>query len=213
MTAEHILRALVADPHPVTRVGIRSLLERRGSCRVVAEASCLSEARARLEVLRDSLDLIVTDVLLSDGPSLDLIREARIRPPAPEVIVLASFANARLLRRTLAMGIRAFALKEGGGRSLLKAIDCSRLGGLYLDPRLGKAIVDALALPESVERQAADERLLAFLAHGLTDRDMARVLGENAATVSRAITQLLKRMGVSSRAAAVTTALHRGVMV
>jgi DNA-binding NarL/FixJ family response regulator len=213
MSTEERTDVFVVDDHAVVRVGVRSFLEGTGRFRVVAEASSLTEARMRMSTLPESVTLLIADMQLKGGSGIDIIREARLREPPLEVIVLTSFPSARILRRALAIGARGFVLKEAGVGALLEALVWAQKGHVYLDPRLGEAIVDALVFPDNVDRQASEERLLTLLADGLTDRDIARILSKPQATVSRDISLLLKRMGVTSRAAAVSTALRRGLLV
>jgi two-component system response regulator DevR len=213
MSAEERTGVFVVDDHAVVRVGVRSVLEGTGRFRVVAEASSLTEARMRMSALPESVTLLIADMQLKGGSGIDIIREARLLEPPLEVIVLTSFPSARTLRRALAIGARGFVLKEAGGGALLEALTWAQRGHVYLEPRLGEAIVDALVFPDNVDRQASEERLLTLLADGLTDRDIARILGRPQATVSRDISLLLRRMGVTSRAAAVSAALRRGLLV
>ena len=127
--------------------------------------------------------------------------------------MLTAFPDARTLHRALATGARGFVLKEAGGDALVTALACARDGQLYLDPRLGDAITTVLTVPDDIARQASDQRLLSLLADGLTDKDIARILGRTPSGVSRDIAALLQRMGVSSRAAAVSQAVRSGIVV
>lgn len=200
------------DPDALARVGIQSFLERTGRLRVVAEAGTLGEARVRMEGLPEAAAVLITDVPLRDGSGIDIIAEARRRTPPLEVIVHCAEVSAHTLRRVLAMGARGVVLKGSGGDALVAAIECAQNGQVYLDPNLGAVIAEALAHPEDVERLASDERLLGLLARGLTDKDIARIVGKTDAAVSRDVALLLRRMGVTSRAAAVGAAVRRGLL-
>ncbi|HEY2702549.1 MAG TPA: response regulator transcription factor [Candidatus Dormibacteraeota bacterium] len=204
---------MVVDDHALVRAGVRSFLEADGRFRVAAEAGSVAEVRARLETLPESVSFLVVDIELRDGSGIDVIREARLRQPPLEVVVLTAFPDARTLHRALATGARGFVLKEAGGDALVTALACARDGQLYLDPRLGGAIATVLTIPDDIARQASDQRLLSLLAEGLTDKDIARILGRTPSGVSRDIAALLHRMGVSSRAAAVSQAVRTGIVV
>ena len=200
------------DPDALSRVGIQSFFERTRDLRVVAEAATLGEARIRMEGLPEAAGILIADVPLRDGSGIDIIAEARRREPPLEVIVHCTAVTAHTLRRALALGARGVVLKCSGGDALLAAIACAQQGQVYLDPNLGEVIAEALTHPENVERLASDERLLALLARGLTDKDIARVTGKTDAAVSRDVAMLLRRMGVTSRAAAVGEAVRRGLL-
>ena len=200
------------DPDALSRVGIQSFFERTPDLRVVAEAATLGEARIRMEGLPETAGILIADVPLRDGSGIDIIAEARRREPPLDVIVHCTAVTAHTLRRALALGARGVVLKCSGGEALLAAITWVQQGQVYLDPNLGDVIAEALAHPENVERLASDERLLALLARGLTDKDIARVTGRTDAAISRDVAMLLRRMGVTSRAAAVGEAVRRGLL-
>jgi DNA-binding NarL/FixJ family response regulator len=202
----------VVDDHALVRAGIRSVLEADGRFAVVAEVGSVAEVRDRLPTLPESVSFLIADIELRDGSGIDVIREARLRQPPLEVVVVTAFPDARTLHRALATGARGFVLKEAGGDSLVTALACAQQGQLYLDPRLGDAIATVLTIPD-IERQASDQRLLSLLAEGLTDKDIARILGRTPSGVSRDIAALLLRMGVSSRAAAVSQAVRTGMLI
>jgi DNA-binding NarL/FixJ family response regulator len=200
------------DPDALWRVGIQSFFERTSDLRVVAEAATLGEARIRMEGLPETAGILIADVPLRDGSGIDIIAEARRREPPLDVIVHCTAVTSHTLRRALALGARGVVLKCSGGEALLAAIAWVQQGQVYLDPNLGDVIAEALAHPENVDRLASDERLLALLSRGLTDKDIARVTGKTDAAVSRDVAMLLRRMGVTSRAAAVGEAVRRGLL-
>jgi DNA-binding NarL/FixJ family response regulator len=212
MTDVDLCHVFVVDADALARVGLQSYLERTSRLRVVAEAANLGEARVRMEGLPESTAILIADVPLKDGTGIDVVGEVRRRTPPLEVVVHTAGITAHTLRRVLAMGARGIVLKNSGGDALLAAVECARRGQIYLDPNLGEVIAEALAFPENVERLASDERLLTLLARGLTDKDIARTLGKTEAGVSRDVAVLLRRMGVTSRAAAVGVAVRRGML-
>lgn len=204
---------LVVDDHPITRVGIRNQLETHSHFRVVAEAGRLAEARALLrKPLLDRVGYLVVDLQLSDGSGLDLIREVRLLDPPPEVVVVTAYPSVQVLRHAVGGGARAVVLKEAGSSALVWALQCVEKGQVFLDPHLGDIIIDALLSSPASERDAYNERLLALLADGLTDKEIGRVVGKTASGVTHDIAALLKRMGVNSRAAAVNEAIQRGIL-
>lgn len=202
---------MIVDDHTVVREGIRSYLRSDGRFEVVAEAGTVAEARTRIRALRGTVRYLIVDLELSDGSGIEVIREGRLQEPPLDGVVLTAFPGSGPLRRALATGARGFVLKAAGSRGLLSALACLETGELYLDPRLGNAIVDALLSRED-ERGAKDSRLLALLADGLTDKEIASIVGKTPTAVTHEIANLLHRMGVSSRAAAVNQALQGGIL-
>jgi DNA-binding NarL/FixJ family response regulator len=194
------------------RAGIRHVLERTGDHQVVAEASSLGEAELRLGTVPDTTRVLITDVQLHREWAFDLIRAARRRERPLDIVVLTSCLNGWTLRCALEAGARGFLPEEAESSSLVEALRWVQDGRVYLDPRLGLAAVDAVRSRGSVERLVSEERMLTHLAGGLSDRDISRVTGRPAKAINREISLVRRRLGVSSRAAAVTVALNRGML-
>ena len=206
------LPVLVVDDQPVLRAGVRTVLERTGQHHVIAEASSLGEAELRLGTLPETAGILITDIQLRREWAFDLIRAARRRERPLDVIVLTESLSGWNLRCALEAGARGFLPKDVEGGSLVEALRRVRDGGVSLHPRLGCAAVDAIRSHSSVDRLASEERMLTLLAGGLSDRDMSRVTGRPRGAVNREISLLRRRLGASSRAAAVTVALSRGML-
>jgi two-component system response regulator DevR len=204
---------LVIDDHPIVRAGIRNHLEAHSHFRVVAEAGTVTQARTLLrKPLVKSLGYLVVDVQLDQGTGLDIIHEAQLLDPPLEVVVVTAFPSVQVVRHAVGGGARAVVLKEAGSSALVLALCCVEKGQVFLDPHLGDIIVDALLSPPVSQRDVYNEHLLALLADGLTDKEIARRVGKTASGVTHDIAALLKRMGVSSRAAAVNEAIRRGIL-
>jgi DNA-binding NarL/FixJ family response regulator len=203
---------LVVDDQTMLRAGVRTVLERTGDHRVLAEASSLGEAEVRLGTLPEAAGILITDIELRREWAFDLIRSARRREPPLDVVVIAANLSGWNLRCALEAGARGFLPEDADGSSLVEALRWVRAGGVYLHPRLGSAAVDALRSHSSVDRLVSEERMLTLLAGGLSDRDMSRVTGRPRGAINREISLLRRRLGASSRAAAVTVALSRGML-
>ena len=203
---------LVVDDQTLLRAGVRTVLERTGDHRVLAEASSLGEAEVRLGTLPEAAGILITDIELRREWAFDLIRSARRREPPLDVIVITANLSGWNLRCALEAGARGFLPQDAEGSSLVEALRWVRAGGVYLHPRLASAAVDALRSHSSVDRLVSEERMLTLLAGGLSDRDMSRVTGRPRGAINREISLLRRRLGASSRAAAVTVALSRGML-
>jgi len=205
-------QVLVVDDQTILRAGVRTVLERTGEYHVLAEASSLGEAEVRLGTLPDTTRILVSDIQLRREWAFDLIRAARRRERPLDVVVLTECLTGWNLRCALQAGARGFLPKDTAGGSLVDALRCVQDGGVYLHPRFGITAVDAVRSQGSAERLVSEERMLTLLAGGLRDRDMSRVTGRPRGAINREISLLRRRLGVSSRAAAVTVALRRGML-
>ena len=212
MSLRDALPVLIVDDHTVLRAGVRSVLESTGEHHVLAEASSLGEAELRLATLPGGPGILITDLQLHREWTFDLIRAARRRERPLDVIILTESMSGWSLRCALQAGARGFLPEDVDGAGLVQALRCVHDGGLHLHPRLGCAAVEAIRSHRGVDRLASEERMLTLLAGGLSDRDMSQVTGRPRGAVNREISGLCRRLGVSSRAAAVTVALSRGML-
>src|SRR3972149_292796 len=85
------LRILIVDDHDVVRLGLRSLLDGRGSFQVVGEAGSVAEAVQEAERTRP--DVVIMDIRLPDGSGIEACREIRSQNPDCKVLMLTSYAD------------------------------------------------------------------------------------------------------------------------
>lgn len=202
-----MLRVLLVDDHEIVRNGIRSLLDDVDDIVVVGEAGSAREAVAAAERVRP--DVVVMDVRLGDGSGIEATREIRARDPAVRVLMLTSFADDEALFSSIMAGAAGYVLKQIHGAGLVGAVRSVGLGHSLLDPVVTANVLDRLRrgkLQVGDERLARlsgqEERVLAQVASGLTNGQIAVELGLAEKTVKNYVSSILAKLEVKGRAEA-----------
>ncbi len=208
-------RVLLVDDHEVVRVGLRTLLERYPHLQVVGEASSAEEAV--IEAQRHQPDVIVMDVRLPGRSGIEACREIRALLPDARVIMLTSYEDDEAVFEAIAAGACGYVLKQIGSDALIRAIETVGRGEALLDPAVTERVLNQVretALDR--HRQAfaglSDQelRVLALVAKGQSNKEVARGLGLREKTVRNYVSAILAKLGLSSRVQAATYALqHR----
>jgi two-component system response regulator NreC len=201
---------VLADDHAVVRRGLRTVLEEAG-LDLVAEAADTPEARRK--VLAYKPNLLVLDLSMPGGSSLEAIPGLLEISPETAIVILTMYDEPALARDALRAGARAFVLKEAADSELVDAIVAVRAGDRYLNPRLGARIAAKPATDgESLDGLTARElEVLRRLAAGYTNLEIARQMHLAQRTVEAHRAHLQRKLGRSSRAELVAYAREHGL--
>ncbi len=201
------LKILVCDDHALFRDGLRLVLEGLGRDVELFDAATAAEA-LRVAAAHADLALALLDLGLPDADGLGLLRTFRERHPDVSVAVVSASADPQAMRTALELGAAGFIPKTSSREVLSKALELILAGGVYVPPAaLGASAASAGAGDFSLsERQ---REVLELMTRGLTNRDIARVLGISAATVKVHVAAILDALGVSNRTEAVMAWFER----
>lgn len=201
------LRVLLVDDHEVVRSGVRALLQATDDIVVTAEASSVQEALD--EAARTRPDVVVMDVRLADGSGIEATREIRSKHPATQVVMLTSFADDEALFASIMAGASGYVLKQVRGGELVRAIRTVGRGESLLDPAVTSSVLDRLRKGKHLmkdERLARlspqEERILALVADGKTNREIGEQLSLAEKTVKNYVSSILSKLEVARRAEA-----------
>jgi len=199
------LRIALVDDSEVVRMGLRSLLGADRTLEIVGEAG---DVAGGIEVCtRTKPDVVLLDIRLPDGTGFDACRQILQRAPATRVLILTSVADDTLVDDAIRAGAHGYLLKEIDGRALVQAIRDVAAGKSILDPAVtarvmqfmksGSPAADALALLSPQER-----RVLALIAEGCTNKEVAVKLTLSEKTVKNYLSTVFEKLHVSRRAEA-----------
>jgi DNA-binding NarL/FixJ family response regulator len=197
---------------------------------VVGEAGSASDARRDLASL-PALDVMPTDLKLPDGHGIELIREVRSAHPRALVLVISVFGDQGSVTRAIQAGASGYVLKGGSSLEIAQALRDLVEGGSPLSPRVARYLLELahhpalFAFPKASEvvpaRRAPDDlpklsprecEVLELLAKGFSPREIGDLLHISAHTVITHTRAIHKKLGVSTRAAAVFEALSLGLI-
>jgi two-component system response regulator DevR len=205
--SEPPLRILLVDDHEVVRDGVKALLQATDDIIVTAEASSVREAIDEADRARP--DVVVMDVRLADGSGIEATREIRARHPKTAVIMLTSFADDEALFASIMAGASGYVLKQVKGGELVRAIRTVGKGESLLDPAVTSAVLDRLRKGKHLLRDEKlarlspqEERILARVADGKTNREIGEELHLAEKTVKNYVSSILSKLEVARRAEA-----------
>lgn len=201
------LRVMLVDDHEVVRAGIRALIRSTDDIVVTAEAASVREAIDEADRARP--DVVVMDVRLADGSGIEATREIRARHPKTRVVMLTSFADDEALFASIMAGASGYVLKQVKGNELLRAIRLVGKGESLLDPAVTNAVLERLRKgkhllkDEKLARLSPqEERILALVSEGKTNREIGEELHLAEKTVKNYVSSILSKLEVARRAEA-----------
>lgn len=210
------VRILIADDHSVVRAGLRALLERQGHFRVVAEASSGEEAVQKSSELQP--DVAVLDVRMPGISGIDACRQIVARVPSCRVIMLTSYAEDELLMAAIQAGATGYVLKRIGDNELVQAVERVSRGEGMLDPAMTASVFAEVRKANQAQHAAAfadltpqELAVLARVAEGMTNRQIAVKLFLGEGTVRNYVSSVLAKIGASNRAEAAAYAVKHNI--
>ena len=197
-----MLRVFLLDDHEVVRRGVRDLLEAAGDITVVGEASTALEARQRVPAVQP--DVAVLDVRLPDGNGIEVCRDLRTAHPELRCLMLTSFDDDEALFDAIVAGASGYLLKEVRGADLVNSVRRVANGESLLDPHATARVIERLRNPPAQDERLAglspqERRILALLADGLTNRQIAEQMFLAEKTIKNYVSNLLLKLGMHRR--------------
>jgi DNA-binding NarL/FixJ family response regulator len=204
------IRVVIADDHAVVRRGIRQLLEAEGGFEVVAEAGDIDGARRY--VRGHHPDVLVLDLNMPEGSSLDAVPDIRAEAPETRIVVLTMQNEPASARQALSAGVLGYVLKDAADAELVEAVRRAAAGDSYLNPRLGAQVA---AAPPAGPPDGLSEReleVLRLIALGHTNADIAKKLFLSVRTVETHRAHIQQKLRLASRADLVRYALDHDLI-
>ncbi len=209
------LRILIVDDHEVVRLGLKALLADYPEFDVVGEAENGYQA-VRL-ALEKRPDVVVMDVRMPGMSGIEACQEIRRQQPHVRVLMLTSYAEDMLLMEALRSGACGYVLKRVGGTYLIEALRAVARGETPIDPSMTPHLLssrtnrhnEASALVDNLTER--EREILAHIAQGETNREIAAHLGLSEKTVRNYVSLLLQKLNLSNRAEAAAFAVRHGI--
>lgn len=211
MTSETVT-IVIADDHRVVRSGLRLLIEAETDLEVVAEAGDVKATQRMVRAHRPRV--LVLDLNMPGGSSLEAIPQMRAGTPETEIVVLTMQDDPGFARQALQAGALGFVLKEAADDELLEAIRLAAAHETYLNPRLGARL--AVQPPPSTQPPdnltEREVEILRAVALGHTNAEIAAQLYLSLRTVETHRAHIQQKARVTTRAELVRYAIDHGLM-
>jgi DNA-binding NarL/FixJ family response regulator len=225
--AELRISVLLVEDDTPTRAHLARAIEANERLALVAARATCAEARA--ELAATAPHVLLTDLQLPDGSGIDLIREARVRHPEMQSMVITVFGDERSVISSLEAGATGYLLKDGTSESIGESILQLVAGGSPISPPIARHLLrrfqpapaaagaeearlgGAAATPEAT-LTSREVEILRLIAKGFSFPEIARLLGISAHTVTTHVRHIYGKLEVNSRGEAVYEAVHQGLI-
>jgi DNA-binding NarL/FixJ family response regulator len=203
-----VIRIVLADDHPLTRVGIRDYLLKEEEFELVGEASDGIEAGRLIENKKP--DVALLDIRMPGESGVSLARKVRELSPSTAVIMLTSYDAQQYVLSSLKAGAKGFVLKTATPEDLARAIRIVASGGLYLDSEVSQAMEGPGFSPENLSSR--EREVLLEAARGLSSKEIAGKLYISERTVQTHLGSIYDKLGAKNKTEAMLLALKYGVV-
>lgn len=201
-----VIRVMLVDDHPVVRAGLRGMLSAQPGIEVTAEAGSGPEGVAMAR--KQAFDVILMDLRMPDGDGVTAIGQL----PDQKVLVLTTYDTDTDILRAVEAGAAGYLLKDASADDLADAVRAAARGETVLAPSVAGRLVTRLRQPPQQALSKREAEILRLAGRGKTNVEIGRELYISEATVKTHLLRAYGKLGVSSRTAAVTAAMERGLL-
>ncbi|HLN47123.1 MAG TPA: response regulator transcription factor [Magnetospirillaceae bacterium] len=210
-------KVLIVEDHALTRTGLRTALDCNASLEVIGEASD-GEAGWE-EALRLKPDVAVVDIGLPGIDGIELTRRIREALPKTKVLILTMHDMDEEVVAALAAGADAYCLKSADPDRIVDAVKAAASGGAYFDPGIAHVVLRAFNRSDRAAGSAEgsplsprETEILALIAAGTSNAEIAQQLTIGLGTVKGHIRDIMEKLSASDRTHAAVIALRRGLI-
>ncbi|MCC7252136.1 response regulator transcription factor [Hyphomicrobium sp.] len=212
------IRVVIAEDHQVIRRAFAATLSLEPDITVVGEAADGVEAIEMVRAWRP--DIVLMDLQMPRGGGIAAIRRIVVERPDTQVIVLTTFDTDDLVLEAVAAGAQAYLLKDASEQEILATIRAVKRGESGLSPRVARTVLEGLRNlqpasgkpgddPPTEPLTAREERILALVAEGLSNRNIAETVFLAEGTVKNYVSRIMEKLNVQSRTELAVKATRR----
>lgn len=209
------IKLLVVDDHEIVRMGLMRFMEQYPDLEVVDGASSMEEALVKVERYRP--DIVIMDIRLKQSSGIDACREICRKFPESKVIILTSYGDEEMLMKAIFAGAKGYVLKDVGSDELIRAIRATARDESLLDSVVTKRLLEHMRRTEQKSDDVLEEltvqekKVLALLAEGKTNREIAESVFLSEKTVRNYVSSILAKLNVVNRTEAAAYAAKRNL--
>ena len=208
MAQQKPIQVMIVDDHPMVRDGLKVFLSVSPGMECSGEASSGEEALDLCRAVRP--DVVLMDLLMPGMGGVAAIQAIRQRLPQVRIIALTSFAEPDLVQQAIRAGAVGYLLKNMTMGDLAEAIRAAYAGRPVMAPEATAAMMQALSQPavESIDLTERERQILSLMVDGLSNQEIAYRLVVSELTARFHVSNILMKLGVNNRTAAVRTAIQ-----
>jgi DNA-binding NarL/FixJ family response regulator len=221
-TADQIddpIRVFIVDDHGLVRRGVRSYLSIFDDIEVVGEAANGGEALERLRAMNEAgqaPDVVLMDLAMEPVDGVTATRELRATMPEIEVLAVTSLIDQSRVQAALEAGATGYLIKDAAPEELAVAIRAAHRGEVHLDAAIARRLMESLSARSTVpdpfaELSEREVEILRLIADGHANKEIARRLVISERTARTHVSNILRKLGLSSRTQAALLAVREGL--
>lgn len=206
-TAAKPIRVVLIDDSPIIRLGLRSALEDYPDIKIEGEAGSATDGVAAVAKFKP--DVVLLDLHLPDRSGLQACRELLKVRPQTRVLILTSSSNERNVQEAMSAGAQGYLLKDNDGAALASALRTVAAGHPVLDPSMAGQVLNLvkhrgeLSAAEKLSQLSPQERrVVAYLADGLTNKEIGERLDLTEKTVKNYLATIFTKLNIARRSQA-----------
>lgn len=214
MSEEAPIRVMIVDDHELIRESLQFVLRDEAGMEVVASVGSAEEA---LDAARDKLpDVVIMDYMLPDSDGAAVTRTIKAERPETKVVMLTAAVSDDVLVSSIEAGCSGFVTKERAIEEVVSAVRAAHAGEALISPSMLQRVLPKLRRsPEGrsvYDLSPREQEVLALLAKGMKNQEIASSLGISLYTVRNHIQGILIKMQAHSKMEAVAIAVRQGLV-
>jgi two-component system, NarL family, response regulator len=207
MSAVAKIRVILADDHPVVRDGLAAIVNQQPDMHVIAEAGDGDEAIGLYATHRP--DVMVLDLRMPKLDGVAVVQQVMASDPKARLLIMTTYDGDEDIFRSLSQGAKGYLLKDAPRQEILAAIRAVSADQSYASSSVTAKAIRRMALPSLTHRELD---VLQQLAHGRSNKDIARRLHITEGTAKTHVKSILTKLDAISRTEAVAVAHQRGLV-
>ncbi|MEM1224398.1 MAG: response regulator transcription factor [Planctomycetota bacterium] len=207
-------RLMLVDDHAIARMGIRAALQET-DIEVVFEADKASDALGAVDKINP--DVVLLDIRMEGGDGLNTLGRLKLDHADLPVMLFSAYDNPTYIARAVALGASGYVLKSAPVERLIEALNLAFDGQQSWTREELRRVTGALATPRmnqdiDVPLTQRESEVLRQMALGLTNKEIAKMLGISYETVKEHVQHILRKLGVSDRTQAAVWAVRKNLV-
>ena len=216
MSVSPPVRVLLVDDSIVSLQGLKTVLSRSQRLTIIGTASSETEAMAAIQRLEP--DVVVLDIQVRGASGINICRVISENYPKIAVFIFTAYDSKETLHEAILAGAQGYLLKSASGEAIIKSLEIVSSGQAVMDQHLTSQVMDWVREigddPRSQSKaqwSRDDVQLLALIAQGSTNKEIAQSLGITRAVVSMRLQKIYRRLKISRRSEAASYFIQRGL--
>ena len=212
MTESESIRVIIVDDHTVVRSGLGAVLDTSEGLELVGEAGDGEEAIKICERLQP--DVVLMDLQMPKMDGVEATRLIHDKWPQIHIIALTSYKEKEYVEGVLKAGATSYLLKNVSADELVSAINKVVLDQPSLSPEAAQVLIQTVNDPSrpGINLTDREREILALMVEGKSNNEISESIFITQATVKYHVSNILSKLGVTSRTEAVVFAIKNNLV-